>query len=105
MSDLVVMKLDVLDPMATIKICTGYKYRNSILKEFPASLKVLGECTPVYEELPGWQKDTTGCKDYSELPPQAQDYLKRISDLAGTQISMVSVGWKRDETIIIHEIW
>lgn len=104
-SDLVVMKLDVLDPMATIQICTGYKYRNSILKEFPASLKVLAECTPVYEELPGWQKDTTGCKDYSELPRQAQDYLKRISDLAGAQVSMVSVGWKRDETIIIHEIW
>ncbi len=102
---LVVMKLDVLDQMAEIKICTGYRYRNSIIKEFPASLKVLAECTPVYEELPGWMSDTTGAKNLSDLPVQAQDYLKRISELAQAPIAMVSVGWRRDETITVKPVW
>lgn len=104
-SDLAVMKLDVLDKIETLKICTGYRYRNSILKEFPAHLKVLAECQPVYEEYPGWMTDTTGCREWNDLPRQAQDYLKRISELAGAEISIVSVGWKRDETIIIQPIW
>lgn len=102
---LVVMKLDVLDGMETVKLCTGYRYRNSVLKEFPASLKVLAECTPIYEEMPGWRKDTTQAKEFSDLPVQAQDYLKRISELSGAPISMVSVGWRRDETILINDIW
>lgn len=102
---LVVMKLDVLDGMETVKICTGYRYRNTVLKEFPASLKVLGECVPVYEELPGWRTDTTQAKQLSDLPVQARDYLQRISELAGAPISMVSVGWRRDETILVNDIW
>ena len=104
-NSLVVMKLDVLDGMETVKLCTGYRYRNTVLKEFPASLKVLGECVPVYEELPGWRTDTTRAKQLSDLPVQARDYLQRISELAGAPISMVSVGWRRDETIIINDIW
>lgn len=104
-SDLVVMKLDVLDALPTIRICTGYQYRGSVLKEFPASLRVLAECKPLYEERPGWLSDTTHCKTFNELPVEAQDYLKRISELAGAELSMVSVGWKRDETIILREIW
>ncbi len=102
---LVVMKLDVLDQMEEIKVCTGYRYRNSIIKEFPASLKVLAECTPIYEELPGWMSDTTGAKNLSDLPVQAQDYLKRISELSQAPIAMVSVGWRRDETITVNPIW
>jgi adenylosuccinate synthase len=102
---LVVMKLDVLDGMETVKLCTGYRYRNTVLKEFPASLKVLGECVPVYEELPGWRTDTTQAKQLSDLPVQARDYLQRISELAGAPISMVSVGWRRDETILVNDIW
>lgn len=104
-NSLVVMKLDVLDGMETVKLCTGYQYRNSVLKEFPASLKVLAECTPVYEEMPGWRKETTQAKQLSDLPVQAQDYLKRISELAGAPIGMVSVGWRRDETILVNDIW
>jgi adenylosuccinate synthase len=104
-SDLVVMKLDVLDQMETIRICIGYKYRNSTIKEFPASLKVLAECAPIYEELPGWMTDTTGCRTFEDLPVRAQDYLKKIEELAGAPISMISVGWRRDETIITRNIW
>ncbi len=104
-SDLVVMKLDVLDKIETIKVCTGYRYRNIILKQFPASLKVLGECSPVYEEMPGWCTDTTGAQELKDLPVQAQDYLKRIAELADAPIAMISVGWRRNETIINHDIW
>lgn len=104
-SDLAVMKLDVLDKLQTIRICTGYRYRNSILKEFPASLKVLAQCTPVYRELPGWLSDTTGCKEFKDLPVNAQNYLNVIAELAQAPLAMVSVGWKRDETIIIRNIW
>jgi adenylosuccinate synthase len=104
-SDLVVMKLDVLDRMETIRVCTGYNYRNSVVKEFPASLKALAECAPIYEELPGWMTDTTGCRTFGDLPVKAQDYLKKVEELAGAPISMVSVGWRRDETIITRNIW
>lgn len=102
---LVVMKLDVLDQMETIKICTGYRYRNGVIHEFPASLKVLGECQPVYEEYPGWRTDTTTAKTFTDLPQRAQDYLKRIAELAQAPIAMVSVGWRRDETIVAEKIW
>jgi adenylosuccinate synthase len=104
-NSLVVMKLDVLDGMETVKLCTGYRYRNTVLKEFPASLKVLDECVPVYEELPGWRSDTTQAKQLSDLPVQARDYLQRISELAGAPIGMVSVGWRREETILVNDIW
>lgn len=104
-SDLVVMKLDVLDGMETVKICSGYRYKNSVIKEFPASLKVLSECKPVYDEYPGWLSDTTGARNWADLPLKAQDYLKRIADLAQAPVAMVSVGWRRDETIINQGIW
>ncbi|HBE77143.1 MAG TPA: adenylosuccinate synthase [Firmicutes bacterium] len=104
-SDLVVMKLDVLDKLETIMICTGYRYHGGIIKEFPASLKVLAECTPIYEELPGWLCDTTKAKELKDLPVRAQDYLNRIAELAQTPVAMVSVGWRRDETIINQQIW
>jgi adenylosuccinate synthase len=104
-SDLVVMKLDVLDKMETIMICNGYRYRNSIIKEFPASLKVLAECTPIYEEMPGWCSDTTKARELKDLPVRAQNYLKRLAELAQAPISMVSVGWCRNETIITQDIW
>jgi adenylosuccinate synthase len=102
---LVVMKLDVLDQMETIKICTGYRYRNSTLNILPASLKVLAECVPIYEEMPGWLEDTTQVKTWESLPVNARNYLNRIADLAGAPIAMVSVGWRRDETIVLQDIW
>jgi len=104
-TSLVIMKLDVLDQLEKIKICTSYRYKNSLLKEFPASLKVLAECEPVYEEVPGWLCDTTKAKTWNELPFKAQDYLKRLVDLTQAPLAMVSVGWRRDETIMIEEIW
>ncbi len=104
-TSLVIMKLDVLDQLEKIKICTAYRYKNTLLKEFPANLRVLAECEPVYEEVPGWLCDTTQAKSWEELPIKAQDYLKRLVDLTQAPLAMVSVGWRRDETIIVDNIW
>ncbi|MTI80666.1 MAG: adenylosuccinate synthase [Firmicutes bacterium] len=102
---LCITKLDVLSGLPEIKICTGYKLNNEITTSFPPSLKVLGQCEPVYETLPGWKEDITNAKTISELPENAQKYLKRISDLVGVPLGMVSVGPKRDQTIIVEDIF
>lgn len=98
---LVMTKLDVLDNLETIKICTAYKYNGEILDYFPQDVEILGKCEPVYEELPGWQQPTTAIREYHLLPGQARAYMKRISELLGVPFSIVSVGAKREETIFI----
>jgi|SRR5690554_5048046 len=104
-TSLVITKLDVLDGFEKIKICTGYKYRGRALPDFPASLKVLGECEPIFQELPGWKENTTGIRDYHALPGEAKTYLNRLSELTGAPISLVSVGWDREDTIIKVPVW
>jgi adenylosuccinate synthase len=104
-TSLVVTKLDVLDGFDTIKICTAYRYRGEIIRDFPASLKVLSECEPVYEEFPGWKQDISGIREYSDLPAEARQYLDRLEELAGAPVSMVSVGWDREDTIIKNSVW
>ncbi|MGI6685543.1 MAG: adenylosuccinate synthase [Bacillota bacterium] len=98
-------KLDVLDKLEEIKICHGYEYQGKILKEFPASLKTLGECKPIYEVMEGWKEDTTQAKTFEELPENAKKYVKRIEELAGVKVSIVAVGPKRDQTIIREELY
>jgi adenylosuccinate synthase len=104
-TSIIVTKLDVLDGFDTIKVCTGYKYHGQILRDFPASLRLLAECEPIFEELPGWKRDITGIKKYDALPKEARAYLERLSELTGAPISLVSVGWDREETIIKRAIW
>lgn len=101
---LAITKLDVLSGLEKVKICTGYQYRGDILKEFPASLKVLGECRPVYEELPGWPEDITGARKLADLPVNARKYLDRISELAGAPIAIIGVGSKRSQTILTADL-
>lgn len=100
-SKLAVMKLDVLDDLKEIKICTGYRYGKTILKDFPANVEVLKKCVPIYETHPGWQKDITGVKRYKDLPAQAKRYLKRIADLMDTKVDIISVGSNRAQTIML----
>jgi len=102
---LAVTKLDVLGGLDKVKICTGYRYRNDIIEDFPASLKVLSECVPVYEELPGWQEDITEAKKLEDLPVKARKYLERISEVSGVPIALVGVGSKRSQTILTAELW
>lgn len=100
LTEVVVTKLDVLDGLEKIRISTAYKYKDKIIKEFPADIDVLSHCEPIYEEMPGWGEDTTSCKSYDDLPVKARDYLERLSELMGVKISIVSVGSSRGETII-----
>lgn len=96
---LVITKLDVLSHLETIKIGVGYKYKGQLINEFSHDLSVLNGCEPVYEEMPGWNKDISGVRSFEEFPTQAKDYLKRLSCLTETKIDMVSVGAERTQTV------
>ncbi|WP_053955066.1 adenylosuccinate synthase [Inediibacterium massiliense] len=104
-TSLSIMLLDVLTGLDKLYICTGYKLGDKIIEHFPASLKDLGKCEPVYEELEGWTEDITGCTTYEELPQNAKNYLQKIEELIGAPIKMVSVGPKRSQTIVREKIF
>ena len=97
--------LDVLTGLKTVKICTSYKLDGKQIDYYPASLKELDRCEPVYEELPGWDEDITGVKKFEDLPINAQNYLKRVSELSETPLATVSVGADRIQTIIVKNPW
>jgi len=97
---LALTKLDVLDSLAEIQICTGYRFEGELLTEFPADLDVLQGCEPIYETLPGWSTSTAGVRDFAGLPAAARQYVDRLSALVGCEIGIVSTGPDRDETIL-----
>jgi len=99
---LCITKLDVLDGLPSIRICTGYHVGNEALALLPTGADAVAECKPVYEELPGWSENTFGVKSFAALPSAARSYLRRIETLTGVPIAMVSTGPERDETIVVH---
>jgi adenylosuccinate synthase len=101
LNSVVVTKIDVLDPLAEIPFCVDYKYKGSILREFPADIDDLAKVEPVYKSMKGWQTSIAGTRDFEKLPALAQDYLKFLSDYLEVPISMVSTGPEREETIRI----
>jgi len=96
-----VTKLDVLDGLKEVPLCTGYRYDDEVLTEFPSNAATLAACEPVYEVLPGWSRPTAGARRYEDLPPQAQTYLKRIEAVTGVPIAIVSTGSDRADTILV----
>ncbi|MCE1226354.1 MAG: adenylosuccinate synthase [Geobacteraceae bacterium] len=94
-------KLDVLSDFETIKVCTGYTFEGQALETLPAKLETFENCVPVYEELPGWNTDITGVRSFDQLPENAKKYVKRLEELAGCSIVMVSVGPRRDQTMML----
>jgi adenylosuccinate synthase len=98
---IVITKLDVLDGLESIKICTAYQYNGKVIEDFPTSLKVLSNCKPVYETLPGWKEDISGIQTYDELPDDVKNYLKRIEEITETPIHIISVSPDRENTIVI----
>lgn len=102
LTGLVITKLDVLGGLSPLKICTAYEYQGKKMDYFPADLKVLGKCKPVYEEHPGWSEDISSIKTFEQLPENARKYLKRIEELTQTSIEIVSVGPGRYETIVLN---
>jgi adenylosuccinate synthase len=99
---LAITKLDVLTGLDKIKICVGYKSKSAeFTHAVPASLGLLAQCQPVYEEFDGWQEDITCARSMTELPANARKYLQRLEELAGARINLVSVGAGREETIMV----
>lgn len=96
-----VTKLDVLDGLPTVRICTHYRLGNKTLDLPPLELKELMACVPVYEDLPGWKESTVGISQFSVLPKNAQNYLKRIEELSGVPIDLISTGPDRKDAIIL----
>lgn len=95
-------KLDVLDTIKEIQVCTGYDYRGEILTEFPADIKVIENCKPVYRMFKGWQKTTRHSTSSNDLPQNAQYYIQAIEEMIQTKISIISLGPQRDQTIFLH---
>ncbi|MBM3392331.1 MAG: adenylosuccinate synthase [Betaproteobacteria bacterium] len=101
-SGLCVTKLDVLDGLEEMKICTGYRIDGRLSDILPVGADDLERCEPVYESLPGWKESTVGVKSFAALPKAAQDYLKRMEALCGVPVDMISTGPDREETIVLR---
>ena len=102
---LAITRLDILDQLPEVKICVGYTKNGQEVKGFPASLKELEACEPVYETLPGWQTDISGIRTYEELPEAARRYVERIAEVTGVKLGIVSVGPNRNQTIVLEEVF
>ncbi|MBH9986064.1 adenylosuccinate synthase [Lactobacillus sp. M0390] len=97
--------LDIFSGFDTVKIATAYELDGQEIDYYPASLKELERCKPVYEELPAWQEDITGAKSWDDLPKNAQKFLNRISELVDIPLVTVSVGPEREQTIVLRNPW
>jgi adenylosuccinate synthase len=105
MSGLCITKLDVLDGVDPLRICTAYDYQGEKLDLLPLGAERVAACTPVYEELPGWQQPTENVRRYDDLPVNARRYLERLAELTGTPIVIVSTGPDREQTIVLANVF
>ncbi len=97
-------RLDVLDHLPAIKVCTAYQIDGNTVERMPASATAMARAKPVYRELPGWLEDTSGVRRFSDLPSRARDYVQYIEELLETPIRLVSVGPERDQAIMIQPL-
>jgi len=102
---LIITKLDVLDTLAKIKVCTGYRLHDTELDYPPSNLAVFGQVEPIYEEMPGWHVPTSGIRRFDQLPAEAQEYIARLCELTGARLGMVSVGPGRDQIIEVAQLF
>lgn len=99
--EIAITNVDGLDTLATVKLCTHYLLRGEKIEVPPSDSRLLAECEPVFEEMPGWQLPTETIKSYADLPEAARKYLERIAALTNARLSIVSVGPNRDQTILL----
>ena len=92
----------MLDGLETLKLCTGYKLNGKIVDIFPVGAEEAAACEPIYEEMPGWKDVTVGVQSMAALPAAAQAYVRRIEELVGVPVDMVSTGPDREETIVLR---
>lgn len=105
LSAVALTRLDVLDGMPSIKICTAYELDGQILETLPARESILNRVVPIYEELPGWQAPTTEVRNFDDLPSQAQAFVRRVEQLLGCPVDLISVGPEREQAIIVNPIF
>jgi adenylosuccinate synthase len=102
-SGMCITKLDVLDGLETVRLCTGYRIDGEVRSTPPAGAEALARVTPEYEDMPGWNESTVGIRNYDELPENARAYLKRLEELVGVPVDIISTGPDRKETIILRD--
>ncbi len=102
LSWLAMTKLDVLTGIDPLKICVAYRYNGKEINHFPAQTKILENCEPVYETLPGWKESIREVREFERLPENAKRYVRRVEELTGTDIKLISVGPERDQTILLE---
>lgn len=105
LTGLAITKLDILDGLEKIKICTGYNHNGDILDEFPKEIQILENCIPIYAELEGWNEKTSGITDFDKLPENAKKYIKTIETTLKTEVQMISTGQGREDIIVLRELF
>jgi adenylosuccinate synthase len=101
---IVLTKVDVLDQVETLRVCTGYVWRGEFWDHPMANISHLKHCTPVYEEMPGWMTSTRDCRSYGELPAACRAYIERVAELSGAPVDVVSIGPDREHTLVRREL-
>jgi adenylosuccinate synthase len=101
---LALTKLDVLDGLDRIEICTAYRCGGETLTEFPSDIARLSQCEPVYESMPGWSTPTRGVTRFTDLPEAARQYVARLEEISGVPAAIISTGSDRDETIVREDV-
>ena len=101
-SGMCITKLDVMDGLENINICTGYELNGETIDILPFGADAVAACTPIYKTMPGWQDSTFGVKSYDALPQNAKNYLQRVAEICGAPIAMISTGPDREETIVLQ---
>ena len=102
LTGLCITKLDVLDGLPTVRLCTGYRYEGRVADILPFGADAVARCEPVYQEFPGWADSTFGVRTWADLPAGARSYLGTLSELAGVPIDLISTGPERDQTIVLR---
>ncbi|MBS0332229.1 MAG: adenylosuccinate synthetase, partial [Proteobacteria bacterium] len=102
-SGIALTKLDVLDGLSTLKICTGYRLDGGLIDYLPAGLKAQAALTPVYEEMEGWSQTTQGARSWRDLPANAVKYVRRVEELIGAPVALLSTSPQRDDTILMRD--
>jgi adenylosuccinate synthase len=101
---LALTKLDVLDGLERIDLCTAYRLGGRTLTDFPSDVGQLAACEPVYESMPGWSAPTKGIRSFEDLPEAAKRYIARLEDVSGVRAVIVSTGSERDDTIVRNDV-
>ena len=104
LTGMAITNLDILDTFPQIKICVAYELEGKTIDNFPSTVAALERCRPIYEELPGWQTDTSDTREYEQLPLEARQYITRLEELVSCPVNLISVGAEREQTIEVKPI-